>query len=152
MTETGTESIMSRKAIGQLMKITREAEGKTQYEVAQSLGYKHENFLSMVESGRTNIPMIRIIDFIAEYNMKSMFGLVILKATFPDAYNFFVQLITETCEMLNGKNYDEIDRAVIEFFKSQVDVYGVSVEEEKKPKKTTPKGMAAKGRTRAKDK
>lgn len=100
---------LSPVEIGRILADQRKRIGISQGDVARELGYVNMNFISMIESGRSKIPMNRVDDFVHAYRMNPEFILVILRVMYPDILDSILRLANKIPKIFKGfiKNNDE---------------------------------------------
>lgn len=81
--------------LGRLLFTQRKAIGFSQGDVTKRLGYANLNFISMIEAGKSKIPINRVSDFVSVYGFSKDFALVILRVMHKDAFDAFLSLATE---------------------------------------------------------
>jgi len=104
------EKLYRQKIIGLILKKTRIANGKTHKEIADELGYQHENFLSMIESGRSKIPMARITDFIEVFQLPSVFSLAIMKTYYDETLDILANIVNSAIDKRYNIFKENIDQ------------------------------------------
>lgn len=72
--------------LGALLREHRKQMGKTQADIAADLGYRNVNFVSMMEGGRSNIPLNRISEVVAAYGLEPEFISVVTRYVNPDCW------------------------------------------------------------------
>lgn len=114
--------------IGKILKANREANGDTQLNIATKLGYRNVNFIYLIEQGRANIPVSKILDIVSAYSVDRHFGLAIVKHLHPDIWTLFKAMAKWSHkEMKNFSEFEKkIDQAYIEKAKEQGLEQGVS--------------------------
>ncbi len=81
--------------LGRVLFSQRKAIGFSQGDVTKRLGYANLNFISMIEAGKSKIPINRVSDFVEVYGFRKDFALVILRVMHKDAFEAFLKLATE---------------------------------------------------------
>jgi len=81
---------MIHVAIGALLKAKREESGQPQIEIANRLNYRNKNLISMIESGRANLPIKRIGNFAVAYGFLPGEVLVFIKSLMPEVWSAFI--------------------------------------------------------------
>lgn len=84
------------QAVGRILADQRKRIGLSQGAIAKPLGYVNINFISMIESGKSKIPINRIDDLVAAYQLPSEFILVVLQAEYPDYLDTMLRLAKKT--------------------------------------------------------
>ena len=82
----------TKEGLGRLLYEQRKRIGRNQGDIAKVLGYVNVNFISMIESGKSKIPINRIADLVDAYSMNPEFILVILHIEYPDYLETISQL------------------------------------------------------------
>lgn len=116
MEENESVELMGVLGIGTLLKARRMELGMTHKDVAAKLDYKHESFISMVEGGATNIPLIRVFDFIQAYSLPPIMSLAVMRSLYPEAYTCVLEVMMSNPE-LTKLNFDNADNEVINSYK-----------------------------------
>ena len=83
---------VSPEEIGRVLREHRARIGLSQSDIAKSLGYANVNFISMIESGKSKIPVNRVDDLVSAYQMSPEFTLVILRAEYPEYLTTIIRL------------------------------------------------------------
>lgn len=79
--------------IGRVLRDQRTKIGASQLDIARRLGYANFNFVSMIETGRSKIPVGRVEDFVEVYGISPEFTLVILRVMYPDVLKTVLRLV-----------------------------------------------------------
>ncbi len=69
--------------IGSILKEQRESQGLSQADIAAALDYKNYNYISMLENGRSNIPVKRAMDILRAYRLDDSVAAVFIKYLLP---------------------------------------------------------------------
>ena len=77
---------ITAETIGAILKAQRENINISQRQVAEALGYRNVNFISMIESGRSNPPLGKLPDIVRAYQLDYKFVALMVKALYPDAW------------------------------------------------------------------
>lgn len=102
------------KLIGAVLKAQREKVNISQKEIADKLSYRNANFISMIETNKSSVPLTRINDFLEAYELPSEFGLVILKCLYPECYQaIFVAM--PAIKNLGETTKEAVDKKVDKF-------------------------------------
>lgn len=107
---------VSHIVIGNILKTQRSQNDITQSEIAQVLGYRNLNFVSMIESGRSNIPINKILKLVKAYGLDGEFALSIIRELHPDIWSLIVDIVTQ-----NKKAFINIEKLDAEIDKSLID-------------------------------
>jgi transcriptional regulator with XRE-family HTH domain len=99
------------KLIGAVLKIQREKINISQKEIADRLSYRNANFISMIETNKSTVPLTRINDFVEAYEMPKEFGLVLLKYLYPECYQAIFSAMPAMRNLGEGSK-DAIDKKV----------------------------------------
>lgn len=94
MTE-GTESAkldITPQEIGRILAGQRKRVGLSQGVIAKAMGYVNINFISMIESGKSKIPVNKIDNLVDAYEMNAEFTLVILRTEYPEYLAAIIKL------------------------------------------------------------
>ena len=96
---------MDYKTAGLILKRRREELGLSQRQVADALGYRNYNYISMIETGRSAIPVNKIPAIVIAYNINPAFGCMLLKANFEETWDMAVGVLSPVAEKLvEGEN------------------------------------------------
>ncbi len=82
-----TESVrleITSQEIGSVLSRQRKRVGLSQADIAKAMGYVNINFISMLEAGKSKIPVNRIDDLVDAYQMNPEFILVVLYSQYPE--------------------------------------------------------------------
>lgn len=96
---------------GKLLRAHREKLQRTQKSIAEELDYDNENFISMIESGKSNIPLKRLSDFVNLYRLTPLEEMTALKTYHPEVYEVVLRMVLRGRELKN-MNQNEVDEAV----------------------------------------
>ncbi len=99
---------LNNMVIGNLLKAKREDEGLSQSDVADKLEYKNYNMISIIESGRANLPLKRISDFVRVYGFDKIDSAIFLKKLHPEVWDSFMGITEEKFKTSKEFN-EEID-------------------------------------------
>ena len=102
MTDLDTK-LRAAERIGAILKARREHQDMSQRDVAHILGYRNINFISMIESGRSNPPLARLADIARAYGMDADFVPVMLREIYPETWEIIKSLLTQYKEVLLDK-------------------------------------------------
>jgi transcriptional regulator with XRE-family HTH domain len=78
------KEFLSKEDFGRLLKAQRENVGLSQGKVAENMGYKNLNFISLIELGKSRIPFGKIMKFCDSYQFPTEFAIVIIAAQYPE--------------------------------------------------------------------
>lgn len=93
------------KDVGKVLSEQRKRIGLNQATIAKELGYININFISMIESGKSKIPVNKIDELVNAYQLPPEFILVALQAEYPDYLNTMLRLAKKT-----PKIFDDVVR------------------------------------------
>ncbi len=80
--------------IGKLLKKRRAFLRLTQLDIAEGLGYKSTNFISMIEKGAYKVPLAQIDKYALQYNFEpAAFKQFVLKRVFPEIWDVVKSII-----------------------------------------------------------
>jgi transcriptional regulator with XRE-family HTH domain len=96
----GNDKFDNAIILGKILRAWRERQGILQKEVCEALGYKNSNYISMLEAGRTSVPVGRIADVVEAYKIDPEFALAILKGLYPEYFDMVLRVV----ELTNVKN------------------------------------------------
>jgi transcriptional regulator with XRE-family HTH domain len=122
----GDESMsveINHQTVGALLKARRENLDISQREIAHRLGYRNINFISMLESGRSNIPIGRLADVLGAYEIDGFLSIA-AKGLYPECWNLMLKIIQKHPEFAN-KDTKEIDKEMDGAFKTTLQEYGL---------------------------
>ena len=81
---------LRKTVIGNLIYNRRTQLGMTQFEVAKALGYKHGNFIGMLEKGQSYFPVDKWQDYARVLQIKEEeFLKVVLEEVYPNMLPYF---------------------------------------------------------------
>jgi hypothetical protein len=103
---------MKAAAVCSVMKAHREHEKILQAEIAHELELPNKNFISMVESGRSKIPVARITEFVKAYRLNPAFSLVIIKWLRPGIWALFKSAVEDNPNLFKSQDPEPIDRVL----------------------------------------
>lgn len=83
---------ITQQDIGRVLTGQRKRVGLSQGDVAKQLGYVNINFISMIESGKSKIPINKIDQLILAYQMNTEFMLVVLRCYYPEYLEAIIRL------------------------------------------------------------
>ena len=106
---------MNIVAVGQLLKAVREAADIQQCDIANQLGYRNANFISMIESERSTIPISKISQMVDAYQLTNEIALLVIRKTQPEIWQLINKIIAKNKKLLS-RNLDELDRDLDESF------------------------------------
>lgn len=95
-TATAVTSGITFQDVGRLLADQRRRIGLCQADIAKPLGYVNINFISMIESGKSKIPINRIDDLVKAYQLAPEFILVVLQAQYPEYLGTLLRLAKKT--------------------------------------------------------
>ena len=82
--------IVRETKVGNMIVQKREQLGLTQYEVGQKLGYKHGNYIGMLEKGQSYFPVDKWQDYARVLQVKEAeFLKVVLEEVYPNMLPYF---------------------------------------------------------------
>lgn len=84
------------KDVGKVLSEQRKRIGLNQGDIAKQLKYVNINFISMLESGKSKIPVNKIDELVAAYQLPPEFILVALQAEYPDYLGTILRLAKKT--------------------------------------------------------
>ena len=95
--------------IGLILSRQRNRCGLSQSDIAKKLGYANVNFISMIESGKSKIPINRVDELVAAYQLAPEFILVILRTIYPDFLETIYKVARKVPKIVKDafKNPDE---------------------------------------------
>ncbi len=111
---------INQVALGTLLKEYREENKLSQRDIASSLGYANANFISMLETGKTNIPVKRLNDVIEAYQMDSEFITVFVQKLMPDMWELFMQIYDSFLAPNQFKNSKAVQKALGKMYKDKM--------------------------------
>ena len=116
---TPEELTRNRNNIGLILKMFRERNNILQNQIAEKLGYVNLNFISMVETGKSSVPLARLEEFQKAYGAPAELIPIMLKYLYPETWNIFL-LSLGKCKDLFGtdKKASTIDKTVEKDFKA----------------------------------
>ena len=91
------------------LKRQREYKGLSQYDLAEVLGYSNSNFISMLERGRSKIPMAKIPDLVSALGLPNEFEAVLFKELYPDEWHLFRNAARKFPEFFDDPEIDLVE-------------------------------------------
>lgn len=111
--------------IGRALKAIREESGQTQLNIASQLGYRNVNFIYLIEQGRSNIPVGKILDLVEAYKINKNFAMAIVKHLHPDIWDLFKAMVKQNYSEM--KDFDSFEANIEGAFVKKAEEYGVRV-------------------------
>lgn len=87
---------ISIKDVGGLLAEQRRKLGLTQADIAKPMGFTNVNFVSMLESGSSKIPMNKVDMLVKAYQLPAAFVLVALQAEYPELLDSLLRIAKKT--------------------------------------------------------
>lgn len=87
---------ISSMDIGRVLQEQRKKIGLSQGDVAKQLGYVNINFISMIESGKSKIPVNKIDSLVMAYQLRPDFTLAVLQCQYSDHLETMLRLATKS--------------------------------------------------------
>ncbi len=87
---------ISFKDVGNVLSEQRKRIGICQGDIAKQLGFANMNFISMIENGKSKVPINRIDDLVNAYQLAPEFILVVLQAEYPEYLGTMLRLAKKT--------------------------------------------------------
>ena len=109
MVEPAHKLTLTPKELGNFFARQRNALGLSQGQIAKTLSYANANFISMIESGRSKIPIGRVDDFVSVYQLSPEFTFVAMQVLYPDFLETILKLSKRAPKIFKDtlKNTDE---------------------------------------------
>jgi len=104
--------LRAAEQIGAILKAKREEQNKSQRDVALELGYRNVNFISMIESGRSNPPLSRMSDICRVYDMEPEFLPMMVRLIYPETWEVVTTLLMQGKEIFANKTPASIERTL----------------------------------------
>lgn len=82
---------MQRVEAGRLLSLIRKRNGLTQWDIAKKLNYSSQNFIYMVEKGRSKVPAAKINSFVAAYDADVKLSSVLIRCCHPDIWKMMLE-------------------------------------------------------------
>ena len=120
------DKLRSAERIGAVLKAKREDQGMSQRDIALALGYRNINFISMIESGRSNPPLSRLNDIARAYGMESDFVVIMLKELYSDTWGIIKELLITHKDIFAGKQPSQLDKKLDKALVNYMKHFGVS--------------------------
>lgn len=111
-------------AIGEMLKAQRQKLGLTQNEISKRLEYSSYNFISMLESARSPLPLNRVVDIVKAYEFEDVFSLIFVKRLFPDIWGLFEALNDIMADA--GMSLKQLDAEIDNRYKAALKDAGLS--------------------------
>ena len=113
--------LKAAERVGAILKAQRESQDMSQRDVAHLLGYRNINFISMIESGRSNPPLARLADIVVAYGMDAEFVPTMLREIYPETWEIIKTLLTQYKDILANKGpvalEKQIDKSLAKYCK-----------------------------------
>ena len=123
-TQDSTEKKSGISLIGELLKRQRERLKLSQKQISDKLNYPYFNFISMLESGASKIPLARIPDIVLSYSLEPEFAMILTRALHPETWSVICNIKKSTKAFNSGiavsdieKNNDKILKKKLKEFK-----------------------------------
>ena len=84
------QQTVSAMAIGTVLKEQREQLGLSQQDIAERLNYKNYNYISMLENGRSSIPVKRLYDIFNAYEFDKGHFVIFVKKLLPEVWALII--------------------------------------------------------------
>lgn len=95
-TTAAVKAGISSKDVGGLLAEQRRKLGLCQADIAKLMGFTNVNFISMLESASSKIPINKIDLLIKAYQLPAAFVLVALQAEYPEHLNALLRIAKKT--------------------------------------------------------
>jgi len=113
--------LKAAERVGAILKAQRENQNMSQRDVAHLLGYRNINFISMIESGRSNPPLARLADIAVAYGMDAEFVPTMLREIYPETWEIIKTLLAQYKDILANKGpvalEKQIDKSLAKYCK-----------------------------------
>ena len=126
MATTFESKLKSAERIGAILKAKREHENMSQRDVAHILGYRNINFISMIESGRSNPPLARLADIVRAYGMEADFVPIMIKEIFPETWDIIKTLLAQYKDVLLDKGPVALEKQMDKSLAKYMKDFGIS--------------------------
>lgn len=110
--------------LGRFIKAQRESLDMGQRHLAKELGYRNINFISMIETGTSKIPLNKIPRFVNALRLPPVFMGIIMREIYPECWQTFLEMTRAIPDMsavagLGGmkKELDAIYKSSLEEFR-----------------------------------
>jgi transcriptional regulator with XRE-family HTH domain len=113
-----------QEAIGALLKAHREHKNLNQRDIARALNYKSINYISILEGGKSNIPMDRLKEIMDAYQMNSVITPILVRYLHPDVWNLFMAML-KSYPSLQEMGEKEMDKDVRQNLIRLLKEYGI---------------------------
>ena len=104
--------LRAAEQIGAILKAKREDQNTSQRDVALELGYRNVNFISMIESGRSNPPLSRLSDICRIYGMEPEFLPLMVKMIYPETWEVITTLLTQGKDFFANRTPAAIEKGL----------------------------------------
>lgn len=109
------EKFQMTKAIGLLLAARRMELNLSQREIAERLGYRNVNFISMLENNRSSIPLSKVAEVVEAYELSPALTLALVKHIYPDCYGLIVKLLESKRRMNPSKSEGLLEKLLNEY-------------------------------------
>ena len=118
--------------IGLILKAQREHLNLSQKDVADRLGYRNYNYISMLERGASTISIPKIPSIIDAYELPVEFSIVIAKGLYPEFYEAMFYMV----KAISGKDIQTVDSEANQLMATMVKEFRIKLQEAASPEKT----------------
>jgi transcriptional regulator with XRE-family HTH domain len=96
--------------MGEMLKQQRESLKLSQKDIADKLDYPYFNFISMLESGASKIPLSRVADVVEAYSLPPEFIMILTKALHPETWSIICKIKESTKAFNTGMAISDIEK------------------------------------------
>ncbi|MBF0101891.1 MAG: helix-turn-helix transcriptional regulator [Desulfobacterales bacterium] len=108
---------MALVIMGHIFREYRERMGRSQAEICKMIGYKNPNYITMVETGRTKLPINKVLLAAKKYDLGKYGVPFLVKMLYPEVWSIILQILKDNSEDIKSKtllNYDkDIDEELL---------------------------------------
>jgi transcriptional regulator with XRE-family HTH domain len=114
---TAYDFYATKQDVGRILMEQRNRLGLSQGDIAKALGYVNVNFISMLESGKSKIPVNKIDELVVAYHLPTEFILVILRVMYPDYFET-IHRVTKKAPRIFKKAMKDPDEGLFEILEN----------------------------------
>ncbi|MGA9111883.1 MAG: helix-turn-helix domain-containing protein [Smithella sp.] len=118
---TEKKSVIS--LIGEMLKRQRESLKLSQKQISDKLGYPYFNFISMLESGASKIPLGRVADVVEAYSLPPEFIMILTKELHPEVWSVVCKIKESTKAFNTAIVASEIEKNNDRILKQKLKVF-----------------------------
>ncbi|MBV5326525.1 MAG: helix-turn-helix transcriptional regulator [Chlorobium sp.] len=114
----------TKEELGRILSEQRKRVGRSQGDIAKALDYSNVNFISMIESGKSKIPINRIAVLVDAYSMSPEFILVILRVEYPEYLDMIASIASRFPKIFKRVTEDQ-DKEISNIYNYHKQLIGI---------------------------